>query len=518
MRKKTAAPALLLVCLLCLTTWTGVAAAEERPGIVGIDLLTVNDFHGALIESGRNPGAAKFGAFLRGEWAKNPHGSIFVSAGDMFQGSPDSNLLYGKTVVEVLNALKLDAMTLGNHEFDWGLDKLRQRVDESTFRYVSANVREKDGQGRLTFVQPYAMLERFGLKIAVIGIVTPETAYTTGPKTVAPFEFRDPATVVRELIPVVRAKGADVVVVLSHLASYMDKQTGEVTGDAADLARSTPGVDAVVSGHSHQTVAGKAAGIPVVQAYYNGRALGRISLVYSRRDRKIIASSVQALETPVKDAKADAGIAAIVNRAQAEIAPVKNVALGRAVTDLSHDRYELSILGEWSSDVMRQAGKADIAFQNGGGLRTSIPAGAVTMGNLYEVMPFDNTLVTMELSGAQVLEVLNHGLNGKAGTVQFSGLQVMIDSSRPYGEQLVEVRLADGRLLDAGATYRIATNDFMAAGGDEFTTLKQGRNVTDTFIPIRDALADAVKKAGTLQIKKDGRLRDIKGAAVKPAA
>ena len=140
------------------------------------------------------------------------------------------------------------------------------------------------------------------------------------------------------------------------------------------------------------------------------------------------------------------------------------------------------------------------------------------MGNLYEVMPFDNTLVTMELSGAQVLQVLNHGLNGKTGTVQFSGLQVTIDSSRLYGEQLMEVRLADGRLLDPGATYRIVTNDFMAAGGDEFTMFQQGRNITDTFIPVRDALADAVKKAGTLRVKKDGRLRDIKGLAVKPAA
>ena len=106
------------------TSWAGSAFAAEQPGIIGIDILSVNDFHGALVESGRNPGAAKFGAFLRSEWKKNPHGTIFLSAGDMFQGSPDSNLLYGKTVVEVLNALRLDAMTLGNHEFDWGLDKL----------------------------------------------------------------------------------------------------------------------------------------------------------------------------------------------------------------------------------------------------------------------------------------------------------------------------------------------------------------------------------------------------------
>ena len=509
---------LLLAVSLCLTSWTGVSFAAEAPGIVGLDILSVNDFHGALIESGRNPGAAKLGAFLRSEWEKNPYGTIFLSAGDMFQGSPDSNLLYGKTVVEVLNALRFDAMTLGNHEFDWGLDKLQARINESTYPYVSANVREKEPKGRLDFLRPFVMLERCGVKIAVIGIVTPETAYTTGPKIVAPFEFRDPATVVKELLPVVRQQGAEVIIVLSHLASYQDEKTGQVTGEAADLARSAPGIDAVVSGHSHKTVAGKVDGIPVVQAYYNGRALGKISLVYSRREQKILVSSVQSMDTPVKNAKADPAVGAIVERSQWEIAPVKNVPLGRTVADLSHDRNELSVLGQWSSDVLRQATQADIAFQNGGGLRASIPAGAITMGNLYEVMPFDNTLVTMDLTGEQVLQVLNHGIHGKAGTVQYSGLKLVVDSSRPYGSQLVEVRLSDGRLLDAAATYRIVTNDFMAAGGDEFTMFKQGSNVKDTFVPLRDALADAVKKAGTLNIKLDDRLRDLRLDLLKPAA
>ncbi len=509
---------MLIAVVLCLSAGTGSLFAAEMPGIVGIDILSVNDFHGALLESGRNPGAAKFGAFLRSEWAKNPHGTVFLSAGDMFQGSPDSNLLYGKTVVEVLNALHLDAMTLGNHEFDWGLDKLRSRVAESAFSYVSANVREKDGKGRLNFVSPYVMLERCGVKIAVVGIVTPETAYTTGPKIVAPFEFRDPAAVLQEVLPVVRRQGAELVIVLSHLASGQEPETGEIVGDAAVLVQSVPGIDAVVSGHSHRMVAGKVDGVPIVQAYYNGRALGKISFVYSRREQKIIASFAQSMATPVKDAKADPEIAAIVDRSQSEIAPVKNVALGHTAAELSHDRSELSVLGEWSCDVLRQTAKADIAFQNGGGLRTSIPAGAITMGNLYEVMPFDNTLVTMDLTGDQVLQVLNHGIHGKAGMVQFSGLKLVIDSDRPYGSQLIEARLADGGLLDPSATYRIVTNDFMAVGGDEFTVFKQGRNVTDTFIPLRDALADAVKKAGTLRIKKDDRLQDRKGAAQKPAA
>ena len=266
MRTKHKLLGLLLTLLICLAPWNGVALAEKLPEIVAIDILTTNDFHGALVEAGKNPGAAKFGAFLLQQRAKNPYGSIFVSAGDMFQGSPDSNLLYGKTVVEVLNALQMDAMTLGNHEFDWGLDKLAARVAESRFPYVSANVREKDGQGRLSFVKPFVMLERLGVKIAVIGIVTPETAYTTGPKIVAPFEFRDPATVVRELLPQVRRLGADIVVVLSHLASEQDA-AGQVSGDAAVLAATVPGIDALVSGHSHKLVAGKVNGVPVVQAY-----------------------------------------------------------------------------------------------------------------------------------------------------------------------------------------------------------------------------------------------------------
>ncbi len=518
MKTNRATAGLLLAVLLCIASWTGVSSAAEMPGIVGIDILSVNDFHGALVESGRNPGAAKLGAFLRSEWAKNPHGTIFLSAGDMFQGSPDSNLLYGKTVVKVLNALRLDAMTLGNHEFDWGLDKLQARVSESLFPYVSANVRDRESQGRLDFVKPYIILERCGVRVAIIGIVTPETAYTTGPKIVAPFEFGDPASVVRELLPVVRQQGAEVIVILSHLASYQDKESGRVTGEAAELPRSATGIDAVVSGHSHQMVAGKVDGIPVVQAYYNGRAVGRISLVYSRRENKIILSSVQSMETPVKNAEADPEIVAIVARSQSEISPVKNVPLGRTLADLSHDRYRISMLGQWSSDVLREAAKADIAFQNGGGLRTSIPAGAITMGNLYEVMPFDNTLVTMDLTGEQVLQVLNHGINGKAGTVQFSGLKLIVDSSRSYGNQLVEVRLSDGRLLDVAGTYRIVTNDFMAAGGDEYTMLKQGRNISDTFVPLRDALADAVKKAGTLNIKLDDRYRDLRSEALKPAA
>ena len=517
MKKTRQLAGLWLVIALCLSIWSGQVLAADASDSVAIDILSVNDFHGALVQSGSNPGAAEFAAFVRAERAKNPEGTIFLSAGDMFQGSPDSNLLYGKTVVEVFNALGLDAMTLGNHEFDWGLDKLHDRVRESKFPYVVANIREKDGAGRLSFTQPYVILERCGVKIAVVGLATPETASTTSPKNVAAFEFRLPEPVMKELLPALRSGGADLVVVLSHLPAWQNKTTGEISGEAAELAAEAPGIDAVVSGHSHQPVAGKVNGVPLVQACAYGRALSRISLVYSRAEKRLVDSSAATLAVPVKDGRADPEVAAIVAASQAEIAPVKNMAVGRTADELTHDRYTLSVLGQWACDAFRRATKADIAFQNGGGLRTSIPAGFVTMGNLYEVAPFDNILVTVDMTGDQVLQVLNHGINNKHGMLQFSGLQVRIDSARPLGDQVLEVRLNDGKPLDPDATYRVVTNDFMVDGGDEFTMFKQGRNITATFVPVRDVLADAFRQAGTVRVKLDGRLQDSR-AVMKPAA
>lgn len=519
--KKTKSALRAITLFISLFVWTvsGIAAENVQPAIVGIDILSINDFHGALVEAGRNPGAAKLGALIRAEKANNPFGTIFVNAGDMFQGSPDSNLLYGKTVVQVLNALGLDAMTLGNHEFDWGLDKLRERVAESKYPYISANVVAKQGQSPLEFIKPYVILERMGLKIAVIGIVTPETAYTTSPKVVSGFEFRAPSAAVKELLPVLKEKGADIIVILSHLASYQDKATGIVTGDAAELAASIPEAAAVISGHSHQPVAGKINGIPVVQAYYNGRSLAKVSLVYSRTEKKILLSAVSVQDVPIKDMKADAEVLAIVNSAQAEIAPVKNVPVGSTTFDLSHDRYQLSTLGQWSSDVFRELTKVDVALINGGGLRTSILAGSVTMGNLYEVVPFDNTLVTLDMTGDQILRALNFGTgNARVGDVQFSGLRVLIDSARPWGSQVLEVRLGDGALLDPAKSYRVVTNDFMASGGDDFTMVKEGKNQIDTFIPVRDALAEGFKKAGTLKFIRDDRRMDMNKSVLKPAA
>jgi len=507
--------AIIIVLFFSLTiTPNSVFAAESNTDLVNLQILTINDFHGALIENGKNPGAAKMAQCLKDMKAQNPSGTLILSAGDMFQGSPDSNLSYGKTVVTVMNQIGFDAMAIGNHEFDWGISTLKARISQAKFPYLSANISVKSTGKSADFAKPYVFFERSGVKIAVIGLTTPETAYKSSAKITSPYTFDDPAKIVNELVPVLKKQGADIIIVLSHMGSFMDKDTGEITGEASDLARNTHGLDAIVSAHSHQIVYGTVNHVPIVQAGYFGRAVGTINISFDRNTKQVVQASATTTPLPYAGLTPDLQVKAIVEQAQTEIAPVKNAVLGSTVIELSHDRdaQQLSLLGQLTADVMREATHADMAFENAGGIRTDIPAGNITMGNLYEVFPFDNTLFTIEMTGAQVMKVLQHGImNSNIGMVQFSGIKVVYAEDKPTTERIA-VTLLDGSPLDLTKNYKVVTNDFMATGGDNFTMFKEGKNPFDTYLPLRDVFAAAIKKLKLIDIKSDDRFIQSKPA------
>lgn len=475
--------------------------------IIRLQILTVNDFHGALLENGKNPGAAKLAEYLKETKAKAPEATLILSAGDMFEGTVDSNLLYGKTVVDIMNEVPFDAMTLGNHEFDWGIDRLKERIGQANFPYVCANITEKSTGKRVDYVKPYVVLERCGVKIAIIGIATPETAYKTSPKVVSGYTFEDPTTVVNALVPELKSRGADVILVLTHLPSWMD-ENGNITGEAATLATEAHGVDAIISGHSHRTVWGKVNGVPVVQAYYNGQAVGNIELSFNKTSHQVVESTVSVTTLPYSGLVPDPAVQGLIEQEQKDIIPIKNVVVGQTATMLSHDREKLdeTPLGQWVTDTMRQRVGADIAFHNSGGLRTSLSQGAITMGNLYEVMPFDDTLVTVELTGVQIRKVLDYGvMNHKIGMLQYSGLKIRYAFTDPQSGQITGITMIDGTPIDPNKYYKIVTNDFMAEGGDGFIMFKEGRNFYDTEIPERDVLADALRNQKIINFSGDDR-------------
>lgn len=490
-----------------------------------ISLLSTNDYHGALAEGPKDPGIAKLAAAVKTQKKMNPAGTLLLSAGDMMQGTADSNLVAGKSVIEAMNTMGFAAMELGNHEFDWGTAKLAERAKQANFPLLVANMYDKKTGKAAPFGKPYVIVNANGYKVAIIGVITPLTATNTLPAIVAPYEFRDPATVANALAKQLKdSKKADFVVVLGHIGAAQDATTKVITGEAADLANKAVGIDAIISGHSHTTISGMVNNIPIVQAGNNGRLLGRIDLYVNVASKKIVTAKPATVALSPAALVADPAVLAIFDKYAKAIAPIKNEIIGKSAVTLTHNSKVENVtpLGQWATDVMRAKAGADIAFQNGGGLRRDLPAGDVTMGLMYEIMPFDNTIYTFNLLGSDVKKALEIGINSTTiGNGQFSGINVKFDSSKPAGSRVTEVKLLDGTVLDDTKYYKVATNDFQATGGDGYVMFKLGTEQYNTNIPIRDILVQAIKDAKIINPVFDQRMIDVHAAspaALKPAA
>lgn len=495
----------LLTFLLILGSISFVLAAEKE-----IVILSINDYHGSLAPAGSNVGAAKLVDAIKTEKAKNPEGTIIVSAGDNYQGSAMSNLLYGEPVSAVFKEMGLELSAVGNHEFDWGTGRIVKWAEDGELTFVCTNIYDIRTNEPVDWAEPFVIIEKEGVKIGFIGLATPETAYKTLKANVVNYEFRDPVEVITEWIPKVKDAGADIIIALTHLGSFQDKE-GNITGEAAALCE-VDGVDGVISAHTHQRVSGLVNGKPIVQAYKNGRSIGKITFVFDENNQLVSAEpSLDNLYKRPDTLKDDANTLAIYEKYDEELDPVLGKILGKTTVDLDHDRYAgPSLLGEWVCEIMQNKVGVQIAMTNGGGLRTDVPAGEITAGKLYEVMPFDNTLYTMKLSGADVKSNIEHGImNEDIGWIQISGVRVTYDSELEAGNRITSMVLEDGTPIEMDNYYTVVTNDFMFTGGDKYD-FKNSKDGLDTFIPIRDAMMDAVEKAGVISPVKQNWLSEEK--------
>jgi 2',3'-cyclic-nucleotide 2'-phosphodiesterase/3'-nucleotidase/5'-nucleotidase len=499
----------LLTFLLILSSVCFIFAAQKE-----VVVLSINDFHGALAPAGKNVGAAKLADALRVEKAKNPEGTIIVSAGDNYQGSAMSNLLYGEPVSAVFKEIGIELSAVGNHEFDWGIDRITKWAEDGGFTFVCTNIYDKRTSQPVDWAEPFAIIEKEGVKVGFIGLATPETAYKTLKANVENYEFRDPVEVITEWVPKVKDAGADLIIALTHLGAFQDNE-GNITGEATDLC-AVEGVDAVISAHTHQRVSGLVNGKPLVQAYYQGRSFAKLTFIFDENNKIISAEPfLDNLFERADTLKDDADTLTLYNSYNENLAPVLGRVLGETTVELDHDRYAgPSLLGEWSCDVMREKAGVQIAMTNGGGLRVPIPAGKITAGILYEVMPFDNTLYTMKLSGADVKANIEHGImNDDIGWVAISGVKVVYNPEAEAGNRITSMVLEDGTPIEMDKYYTVVTNDFMFSGGDNYN-FENSKDGLDTFIPIRDALMDAVQKAGIISPVKRNWLSEAKSGKI----
>ena len=498
----------VLTCLMVVSSMVFVFGAEKE-----IVVLSFNDFHGSLAPSGKNVGAAKLADALKTEQAKNPEGTIIVSAGDNYQGSAMSNLLYGEPVSAVFKEIGVELSAVGNHEFDWGIERITKWANDGNLTFICANIYDKRTGEPVEWAEPYVILDKAGVKVGFIGLATPETAYKALKENVENYDFRDPVATLTTWLPEVESAGADLIIALTHLGSYQDKE-GNITGEAADLCE-VEGVDAVISAHTHASVCGLVNDKPLVQAYYNGRTIAKIVFTLDENNQLLKAEpSLDHLYERADTLKDDANTLAIYQKYEEELQPILGRVLGKTTVELDHDRYAgPSLLGEWTCEVMREKVGAQIAMTNGGGLRTSIPAGEITAGKLYEVMPFDNTLYVLKLSGADIKANIEHGImNDDVGWIQISGIKVTYDKDAEAGNRIVSMVLADGSPVEMDKYYTVVTNDFMATGGDnyDFSNALESR---DTYIPVRDAMMEAIEKAGVISPVRQNWLVEVEAEA-----
>ena len=388
--------------------------------------------------------------------------SVRLDAGDEMQGAPLSNLTYGRATIAALNGLGIDAAAIGNHEFDWSVDTLLARMRDARYKFVSANITNAAGTARPDWAEPWTLVTKGGVRIAVIGLTTRSTPTTTAPRNVQGLAFGDGAQAIRRYLPAARA-AANFVIVAAH----------EGSGAILDVARrlDSASVDLIVAGHTHQLIDATVNGIRVVEAGSSGSAVAVVDfvLVGSRR-REVRARLI----TPYADqVKPDVELTEALARQQRGIETITSRVVARLKFPLRRGGGGEYSLGRLIADAQRAAGRADVAIMNNGGIRNDLPEGAITWGNLQQVQPFQNRLLRLTVKGGVLLQALEHCVAGADGDpdCHVSGVEVWYDPRHRPGQRITRARLPDGKGIDRGHTYTLVVSDFMATGGSGFAML-----------------------------------------------
>ncbi|OHD17845.1 MAG: hypothetical protein A2087_12865 [Spirochaetes bacterium GWD1_61_31] len=478
-----------------------------------VDIYSINDFHATLAEDvtpieGKNPGMAKLAQSIMAIRAANPN-SAFVSAGDNYQGSALSILSSGRIVSEFFRLVGMSASAVGNHEFDWGDGHFADWSAEGGFPFLAANLVDKTTGELPTWAREYAIVNVGGHRIAFIGLMTIDTLTTVRLDNIENYEILDAADVARELVAQLRyTEKPEAVIVLSHIPAVTDRlNPARVISSSAsnEIERLSlvRGIDAIITGHSHSSVNGRINGVPVVQAYYNGRSLAKLAFAFNEDNSFRLTTSLVALYTNKATITANAEAQSIYDRYMAEYAPTLLQKVAMVDGELWHENLRnVTPMGLWVCEALRERFGTQVAVMNGGGLRKGFAPGQVTVMDFWDLMPFDNTAVTFRVSGAVLKAIIENGIDS-AGFVngQFSGLVVNYNPGRPYGNKILSMTLADGTPVTADGIYSVVTNDFVFLnGGDGYTMMpnQDPAAFVETFIPIRDVLIETARAQGTI--------------------
>ncbi len=489
----------------------GVKMIEKNEdGAQAFDLFIVhtNDVHARIVPADGGMGYAKLATLLN--MGRSVTDNLLVlDAGDVTHGTNLANMFQGETVGVLLDMLGYDAVAPGNHDFNYGKDALIQAADiaeeNGSLKVLSANI--VDEAGYFVF-QPYQLYDFNGFTIAVIGLTTPDTKTMSHPNNTVGLTFLDPvsAAIVGEAqwaVDTARAQGVDYVIVLGHIG--LDPTGTGLT--SAKIAEAIDGIDLFVDGHSHTVLPeGKvvndtlivSAGeylknVGLVQvSVVNDEVVGVYPMLIPASEVLDPATSELAKTVGITEVPADPEVQAYIDYMTKQLDKAMSVVIANIPMRLDGERADVRTkatnLSKMITAAMTEASGADFSITNGGGIRASINAGNVTVGDVNNVLPFTNYLTVCEIKGSDVYAALEHGyrlLPETNGAFSQTDLQVVYSKFSPAGSRIKRV-LLNGKMIDKDATYKVATNDFMAAGGDGYTMfgniIQEGKQLNEVLI------------------------------------
>lgn len=506
----------VFLVFLLIIWFHGCASPDDKKDFqapVSLTVLFFNDLHGHLTpfevknNQGRQEevgGIARMAALVQNIREENKHRNvqtILLMAGDLLQGTPMSTVFRGEPDIKCLNAMGVDAATVGNHEFDFGLENFLKLQDQADFPFLSANIVNKDG-GRL-LCRPFLTIKlEDNLSLTIIGVTTRELMTTTKADNVATLDVLDSVASVVDVYDQVKFIGP--VILLSHSRHQTDRE----------IAATLPDLAAIIGGHDQILLSPYRlfGNVPVFQAFEKGRYLGRIDLEIDPVSKK--AQLIQSSYVPITAGMSeDPQIAAIVADYDRRLGQQFKEVIGRSESFLDGERervrYEETALGNFVADIMTANTGAQIGLINSGALRASIKEGDITVEDVFKAMPYANELVTTELSGEELEEVLIRSVRDTREDEDGGFLQVSGISFEVHGHRISDIRVgAEQQPLNARKIYTVVIPDFLSTGGDGYSIFK-GKEYVQTRLPLRELFVDTIRQRGMITSEKEGRIRRI---------
>jgi 5'-nucleotidase / UDP-sugar diphosphatase len=504
---------------IIILTLTVAIAGFENPAVAGsqnpinVSVLFFNDIHGHLspfkvrTDTGKKEvgGVARLATLIeeiREENRIKDIRTIVLIAGDILQGTPMSTTFRGQPDVECFNAMGVDALTVGNHEFDFGLQNFMNLKQKARFPFLSSNIIKKDTKKLLC--APYVSFKLTDkISVSIIGVTTKLLLTTTRSENVQAVDILDPVQTVARAFEEVKDRGP--VILLSHSKHETDRA----------IAAAVPELAAVIGGHDQILFSPfrKVGDVPIFQAFEKGRYLGRIDLQIDPISKK--ARRVSNRYLPVTaEIKVDPRIDGIIAgyRAKLDVRFKEVIGESKIFLDGERDRirYEETNLGNFVTDLVREYSGARIALINSGSIRASLDAGPVTLEDVFKTMPYANEIVVIELTGAEVMQALNRSVMGTrededGGFLHVSGIRFKV-----RGKAVEEVTVGqDQEPLKPGLIYRVAISDFLASGGDGYK-LFIGKPAEYTGLPLRELIVDTIRSGKVIESRVEGRIVRVK--------